>query len=118
MPTHEGTSNGACCFFPFTYKGVEQNRCIRADRNFRWCATTNNYDNDKEWGFCPHCNVAHGGTAGGDCCHFPFIYKSKVYQKCIRDSNGKPWCATTYNFDLDQKWGYCGGNYSSCIIVM
>ncbi|XP_032227275.2 uncharacterized protein LOC5503106 isoform X2 [Nematostella vectensis] len=109
MPTHEGTSNGACCFFPFTYKGVEQNRCIRADRNFRWCATTKNYDNDKEWGFCPHCNVAHGGTAGGDCCHFPFIYKSKVYQKCIRDSNGKPWCATTYNFDLDQKWGYCGG---------
>lgn len=42
-------------------------------------------------------------------CVFPFIYKDKLYTTCTSDgmSNGKCWCATTSNYDVDKKWTYC-----------
>ena len=44
-------------------------------------------------------------------CVFPFIFDGKKYTECTFLFNGrrqtKPWCATTRNFDRDQKWGWC-----------
>jgi hypothetical protein len=55
QPTHGGTGGGACCKFPFTYKGKEYRHCTTAgfkNHAVLWCATTSDYDTDKLWGHC------------------------------------------------------------------
>ncbi|KAK3740339.1 hypothetical protein QZH41_009420, partial [Actinostola sp. cb2023] len=37
----------------------------------------------------------------------PFVYQDMIYKNCIKGDRGKPWCATTYNYDQDKKWGFC-----------
>ena len=113
MPTHGGTSHGACCMFPFIYNGTLQHRCTRAERGYRWCSTTVNYDSDKQWGFCTSCFLCYGGNSNGNCCHFPFKYGGKMYTTCTTQDDTKPWCATTYDYDVDKQWGYCGGGKKS-----
>ncbi|XP_057307160.1 lysyl oxidase homolog 3A-like [Hydractinia symbiolongicarpus] len=50
-----GTGDGACCVFPFTFKGKQYHSCttngLPGGRTL-WCATTSNYDKDKKWGMC------------------------------------------------------------------
>uniref|UniRef100_A0A8D0SZA2 Coagulation factor XII n=1 Tax=Sus scrofa TaxID=9823 RepID=A0A8D0SZA2_PIG len=48
-------------------------------------------------------------TVTGEPCHFPFQYHRQLYYKCIqRGQRGpRPWCATTPNFEKDQRWAYC-----------
>ncbi|KAM5299469.1 coagulation factor XII [Ctenodactylus gundi] len=48
-------------------------------------------------------------TVSGEPCHFPFQYHRQLYHKCIHKGRPgpRPWCATTPNFDQDQKWTYC-----------
>nr|KAF6446656.1 coagulation factor XII [Rousettus aegyptiacus] len=48
-------------------------------------------------------------TVTGEPCHFPFQYHQQLYHKCTpRGQHGpRPWCATTPNFDQDQRWAYC-----------
>ncbi|XP_065071306.1 lysyl oxidase homolog 2B-like [Rhopilema esculentum] len=50
---------------------------------------------------------AHGGNSNGNCCVFPFIYKTKVYHSCTTTGFSKFWCATSKNYDQDKKWGLC-----------
>uniref|UniRef100_H0WUE9 Coagulation factor XII n=3 Tax=Otolemur garnettii TaxID=30611 RepID=H0WUE9_OTOGA len=48
-------------------------------------------------------------TVTGEPCHFPFQYHRRLYHKCIHKGQPgpQPWCATTPNFDQDQRWTYC-----------
>ncbi|XP_016851306.1 epididymal sperm-binding protein 1 [Anolis carolinensis] len=49
-----GNSKGKVCVFPFIYKGKTFKRCTNensSDGRF-WCATTRNYDKDKQWSYC------------------------------------------------------------------
>ena len=47
------------------------------------------------------------GPDTGKKCHFPFVYDSNNYTKCIEnDSPGRPWCATEKEY-APQKFGYC-----------
>ncbi|KAM5301710.1 coagulation factor XII isoform 3-T3 [Glossophaga mutica] len=48
-------------------------------------------------------------TDTGEPCHFPFRYHRQLYHKCIRGGRPglRPWCATTPNFERDQRWAYC-----------
>uniref|UniRef100_A0A2K6F965 Coagulation factor XII n=1 Tax=Propithecus coquereli TaxID=379532 RepID=A0A2K6F965_PROCO len=48
-------------------------------------------------------------TVTGEPCHFPFQYHRRLYHTCIHKGQPgpQPWCATTPNFDQDQRWAYC-----------
>ncbi|ELK30945.1 Coagulation factor XII [Myotis davidii] len=48
-------------------------------------------------------------TVTGEPCYFPFQYRRQLYHQCTRRGRigFRPWCATTPNFDQDQRWGYC-----------
>lgn len=53
--------------------------------------------------------VVNGGTAHGERCIFPFNFQGIEYSDCTTDGrgDGRLWCATTNNYDLDKKWGFC-----------
>lgn len=48
------------------------------------------------------------GNSYGRPCEFPFLIGKTWHHDCIRDEDHKgPWCATTLNYEYDQKWGIC-----------
>lgn len=48
------------------------------------------------------------GNSNGAACHLPFLRSGKLYWSCTTDTSpNNVWCATTYDFDTDGKWGYC-----------
>lgn len=49
------------------------------------------------------------GNAEGAMCHFPFRFQDKLYKHCTSEgrSDDLPWCATTADYDKDQKYGFC-----------
>lgn len=53
--------------------------------------------------------VVVGGTASGEPCVFPFLFQDKEYSDCTTEGrkDGRLWCATTYNYNNDKKWGFC-----------
>uniref|UniRef100_A0A8C5X5C4 Insulin like growth factor 2 receptor n=1 Tax=Malurus cyaneus samueli TaxID=2593467 RepID=A0A8C5X5C4_9PASS len=46
-------------------------------------------------------------TETGELCVFPFKYKGKTYEECVTEGKNRPWCATTENYQGDEKWGFC-----------
>ncbi|XP_069049443.1 protein sel-1 homolog 1 isoform X2 [Lepisosteus oculatus] len=50
-----------------------------------------------------------GGTADGEPCLFPFLFLGKEYSECTTEGrgDGRLWCATTYDYDRDKRWGFC-----------
>ncbi|XP_056150451.1 protein sel-1 homolog 1 isoform X2 [Lampris incognitus] len=54
--------------------------------------------------------VVNGGTAAnGEPCLFPFLFQGKEYSDCTTDGrrDGRLWCATSYDYDQERKWGFC-----------
>ncbi|KAK0131805.1 Protein sel-1 1 [Merluccius polli] len=53
--------------------------------------------------------VVNGGTASGEPCIFPFLFQGKEYSECTTDGrgDGRLWCATSYDYDQEKKWGFC-----------
>ncbi|NWU97743.1 MRC1 protein, partial [Upupa epops] len=49
------------------------------------------------------------GNAFGAPCVFPFLYNKRWYAECIDvgQSDGWFWCATTADYDSDQRYGFC-----------
>uniref|UniRef100_A0A673IFN1 Matrix metalloproteinase-9 n=1 Tax=Sinocyclocheilus rhinocerous TaxID=307959 RepID=A0A673IFN1_9TELE len=118
--TFDGNSNEAPCVFPFVFLGVKYDTCTIDGRTdgYRWCATTANFDTDKQYGFCPNRAVI-GGNSEGEPCQFPFTFLGNEYSSCTSEgrSDGKLWCATTSNYDTDQKWGFCPDRGYSLFLV-
>ena len=47
-----GNAQGAPCVIPFTYQGVRYTKCTDVNHDKPWCATTEDYDTDHQWGDC------------------------------------------------------------------
>lgn len=68
---------------------------------------------DSDWcvfvGVCIAVPVVIGGTASGEPCLFPFLFLGKEYSDCTTEGrgDGRLWCATTYDYEHDKKWGFC-----------
>ncbi|XP_060137181.1 uncharacterized protein LOC132592948 [Zootoca vivipara] len=104
-----GNDAGRPCVFPFVYEGETFYKCTQKDSPTRhfWCATTGNFDKDGKWSFCA--DIEYGGIANGQPCVFPFTYKSRTFYTCSNEDDplGRFWCATTGDYDKDQKWSSC-----------
>ncbi|XP_015271990.1 PREDICTED: matrix metalloproteinase-9 [Gekko japonicus] len=120
--TFDGNSDGAKCVFPFVFEGKSYDGCTTEGRTdgYRWCATTDNFDQDKKYGFCPTRDTAvFGGNSPGEECVFPFTFLRQTYSACTSEgrSDGKLWCATTSDYDTDKKWGFCPDKGYSLFLV-
>uniref|UniRef100_A0A668A9G8 Matrix metalloproteinase-9 n=1 Tax=Myripristis murdjan TaxID=586833 RepID=A0A668A9G8_9TELE len=112
VKTRYGNAEGALCQFPFIFEGKSYSSCTTEGRsdNLPWCATTDNFDKDKKYGFCPsELLYTFGGNSDGAECVFPFVFDGDTYESCTTEgrSDGYRWCATTSNFDKDKKYGFC-----------
>uniref|UniRef100_V9KAV1 Matrix metalloproteinase-9 n=1 Tax=Callorhinchus milii TaxID=7868 RepID=V9KAV1_CALMI len=112
VKTQFGNANGDSCHFPFIYEGKTYKACTTdgRDDNSLWCATTADFDKDKKYGFCPDGRLfTIDGNSEDKPCVFPFVFDGKTYESCTSEgrSDGYRWCATTSNFDIDKKYGFC-----------
>ena len=61
------------------------------------------------------CAPTHGGNSEGACCMFPFSYDGEQYNSCTDMDSSRLWCATTRDYDADQKWGHCQSEFTTNI---
>uniref|UniRef100_A0A8C5CVP7 Matrix metalloproteinase-9 n=1 Tax=Gadus morhua TaxID=8049 RepID=A0A8C5CVP7_GADMO len=120
--TFGGNSDDKPCVFPFVFLGETYDSCTTEGRSdgYRWCSTTDNFDNDMKFGFCPSRETAVvGGNSEGESCRFPFQFQGNSYDSCTSEgrNDGRLWCATTDNFDTDTKWGFCPDQGYSLFLV-
>uniref|UniRef100_A0A8C5SC12 Fibronectin type-II domain-containing protein n=1 Tax=Laticauda laticaudata TaxID=8630 RepID=A0A8C5SC12_LATLA len=97
------------CVFPFLYNQNFYFMCT-TDGMFGktpWCSLTENYNSDLQWTYCEP--SAFDYIMESPPCIFPFIYQGKLYRNCTADGrrDGKFWCATTQNYDVDRKLKLC-----------
>lgn len=52
IATTGGNANGACCHFPFIYKGLVYWKCTSRDAETNWCSVSKVFEIEKKWGFC------------------------------------------------------------------
>ncbi|XP_035252394.1 72 kDa type IV collagenase-like [Anguilla anguilla] len=120
--TFGGNADGAACKFPFTFQSEKYDGCTTVGRTdgYRWCATTDDYDRDRTYGFCPETAMSTiGGNSEGAPCTFPFTFLGNDYDACTTSGrlDGKMWCATTKSYDDDSKWGFCPAEGYSLFLV-
>ncbi|KAK6493782.1 hepatocyte growth factor activator-like isoform X1 [Huso huso] len=89
------TEDGKECKFPFRYGGSVYHSCIsNVFSQKRWCATTHNFDRDRQWGYCgsPAENIhdfceENPCRNGGFCTNIPHSHSFKC--TCKEEFTGK-----------------------------
>ncbi|XP_035262568.1 C-type mannose receptor 2-like isoform X2 [Anguilla anguilla] len=56
------------------------------------------------------------GNSHGRPCNFPFLYDGQWFHSCtgIGREDGHLWCATTYDYTQDERWGFCPIKSDGC----
>uniref|UniRef100_A0A6Q2XGH6 Mannose receptor, C type 2 n=1 Tax=Esox lucius TaxID=8010 RepID=A0A6Q2XGH6_ESOLU len=56
------------------------------------------------------------GNSHGRPCYLPFLYDGQWFHSCtsIGREDGHLWCATTYDYGKDERWGFCPVNKNNC----
>ncbi|CAN9505425.1 unnamed protein product [Ophioblennius macclurei] len=56
------------------------------------------------------------GNSHGRPCFLPFLYDGQWFHSCtsIGREDGHLWCATTYDYGEDERWGFCPVKSSGC----
>uniref|UniRef100_A0A3Q3JCG4 Mannose receptor, C type 2 n=1 Tax=Monopterus albus TaxID=43700 RepID=A0A3Q3JCG4_MONAL len=56
------------------------------------------------------------GNSHGRPCYLPFLYDRRWFHSCtgIGREDGHLWCATTYDYGKDERWGFCPVKSSDC----
>ncbi|KAJ8245954.1 hypothetical protein GJAV_G00262100 [Gymnothorax javanicus] len=56
------------------------------------------------------------GNSHGRPCNFPFLYDGQWFHSCtgIGREDGHMWCATTYDYGQDERWGFCPVKSDDC----
>lgn len=48
-------------------------------------------------------------TKDNKCCVFPFVYRGKTYDSCVKARANSMWCSLSPSYDDDKRYGYCRG---------
>ncbi|KAM3864043.1 C-type mannose receptor 2 [Diretmus argenteus] len=56
------------------------------------------------------------GNSHGRACYLPFLYDGQWFHSCtsIGREDGHLWCATTYDYGKDERWGFCPVKRNDC----
>uniref|UniRef100_A0A8C1VLS8 Phospholipase A2 receptor 1 n=1 Tax=Cyprinus carpio TaxID=7962 RepID=A0A8C1VLS8_CYPCA len=87
--TLQGNSHGMTCSIPFKYNNKWFWDCTSEGREDRhlWCATTNHYDQDEKWGFCPSpvsgCNEFWEGHPELNACYQFNLYSILTWSQAL-----------------------------------
>jgi len=114
------------CVFPFRYNGKTYSTCTDITIGRYWCSTATRSDGTHitgRYGLCPStcpstrsCRTI-SGPARGKACSFPFRFRGRSYNGCIRWNFGGPnqgrlWCSTRTDAQGNHISGR--GNYRFC----
>lgn len=101
----------------FQFSTVHSHNCRQRNRgsSLLHCART--------WSLCSLCCpeiYTIQGNSHGRPCYLPFLYDGQWFHNCtnIGREDGHLWCATTYDYGKDERWGFCPvkSEFSLCII--
>ncbi|XP_030649161.1 C-type mannose receptor 2 [Chanos chanos] len=56
------------------------------------------------------------GNSHGQPCYLPFLYDGQWFHSCTSTGreDGHLWCATTFDYGKDERWGFCPVNSNGC----
>lgn len=74
------------------------------------------------WKYTPPHSLAEiytiQGNSHGRPCNLPFLYDGQWFHGCtsVGREDGHLWCATTYDYSRDERWGFCPINSESATL--
>ncbi|CAB4059174.1 unnamed protein product [Lepeophtheirus salmonis] len=116
------TTSGQNCVFPSKFREMALTKCVKADYDKYWCATSNKADGSVDtYGDCNadcpmevHDPATECITTGNYQCVFPFEYNGATYNKCTdADNEGKKWCAINKYPNTEQAYHFEECNMNS-----
>ncbi|KAI0210207.1 hypothetical protein LSAT2_005045 [Lamellibrachia satsuma] len=110
----DANGSQSACVFPFEYNGKSYPGCTDVNhhsgpdstRDRLWCGTTDNVDQDNQWGYCDVDNETYAES--GQKCLLPFSYRGITFSQCTTydaypADELRLWCAVSETGE----WDYC-----------